>query len=258
MSTTARIVTDGEIATLARRQHELFTRFATKQVYADPQEILDCLQLLIEGKRPEIIPTVIEEKAADLKMPRTLDWWIAKAQEFAKEHLGVDIDLRAKFDIPAGLPWEDAIPVFDPGTLSNRDAFKLLKKLGLNPWEETDVMKYAGSEKSGKPTLHFIQNSKKPDEDTMDLSPNDLRKTGKSYLRLRGYALAMAVYNFATGEHLDPETFTWFPEDRLSGGSVAYGYWRPDYRGVRFYWTCPDSRHSRSGARVAMSVTLVS
>ena len=90
------------------------------------------------------------------------------------------------------------------------------------------MMKYAGSEASDGPTLRFIENSIRPNADTMGKSPNDLRQTGKSYLRLRGYGLVFALHHFAKGKYLDPETFTWFPEDRLSGGDVACGYWYPD------------------------------
>jgi hypothetical protein len=58
MSTNiAPIVTDGEKLTCATRLHELFTRF-TKGVYANPSEVLDGLQLLIEGKSLKVVPTV--------------------------------------------------------------------------------------------------------------------------------------------------------------------------------------------------------
>jgi hypothetical protein len=204
-------------------------------------------------------PAVIESAPATLfKVADTdLDYWLDQMQKFAKKHLGVEIDLRARFDIPAELPWKSVIPVFDPGNLDNRGMVKqALKGLGLAVYEETDVMKYDGSEASSGPTLHFIENSIRPNADTMGKSPNDLRKTGKSYLRLRGYGLAFAVRFFAKKDWLDPETFTWFPEDRLSDGGVALGRWRPDYRRVRFRWYYPGSRCSFGGARVAMPVSL--
>jgi len=188
---------------------------------------------------------------------RNLDWWLAKTEEFSKKHLGVEINLRERFAIPAELPWVSVIPVFDLGNLTNRDAVKkALKGLKLDVYEEVDVMKYAGSEASKEPTLHFIENSVRPDKDSMNLSPDDLRATGNNYLRLRGYALALAVYHFATGEYLDPETFTWFPEDRLPDGRVAFGFWRPSDHRVRFSWSRPDARGSDGGARVAMPVSL--
>lgn len=188
---------------------------------------------------------------------QTLDWWLAKTEEFGKKHLGVEINLRERFVIPDELPWQSVIPIFDPGALTTRGAVnKALKGLNLSVYEEVNVMKYAGSEASKEPTLHFIENSVRPDKDSMNLSPDELRATGKRYLRLRGYALAMAVYHFATGEYLDPETFTWFPEDRLPVGSVAYGHWRRSFSRVGFVWDNPDYRRSNGGARVAMPVSL--
>lgn len=168
------------------------------------------------------------------------------------------MDLRKQFVIPESLPWKKVLVVFDPGSLTNRAAIeKVLKGLKLTVWEETDVMNYSCSEAFTAPTLHIIALSPTPDKDTMGLSPNDLQKTGKSYLGLRGYALAFALHHSMTGEYLDPkETFTWFPEDRLSGGEVAGGYWFPDDRRVRFSWSGADYRHAFSGARVAMSVSL--
>ena len=195
--------------------------------------------------------------AVILAPEQTLDWWIVKAEEFSKKHLGVEINLRDRFVIPTDLPWDNVIPVFDPGSITNRDVIKkALKGLKLNVYEEVDVMKYAGAEAGKESTLHFIENSVRPNKDSMNLSPNQLRETGKNYLRLRGYGLAMALYHFATREYLDSETFTWFPEDRLPDGGVADGYWFPSYRKVGFYWGSPYDRYSSSGARVAMPVPL--
>lgn len=59
MSTiTAPVVTDGEKLICANRAHELFGRFK-KNVYLNPQQVLDGLQQLIDGKALEVIPTVV-------------------------------------------------------------------------------------------------------------------------------------------------------------------------------------------------------
>ena len=204
---------------------------------------------LPEKKVVEVVPlTMFKTTDTDL------DWWLGKAEEFTKRHLGLAVNLRQQFTIPTELPYQSVIPIFDPGTLTNRDVFELIKKLGHHPWEEVDVMKYVGAEKSNAPTLHLIENLVRPNADTMGLSPDELRRTGKSYLRLRGYGLAVALYNFAKNEFLDPETFTWFPEDRLPDGDVANGDWFPDYRQVRFNWYGPGYRISNGGGRVAISL----
>lgn len=187
-----------------------------------------------------------------------LDWWIAKTEEFTKKFLGVEVDLRDRFAIPTELPWKSIIPVFDPGGLTNRNAIqKALKDLGLAVYEEVDVMKYSGSGANKEPTLRFIQNSILPDEDTMGLSSNQLVATSKNWLDLRGYVLAFGLHHFATGEYLDPQTFTWLPIARLAAGGVANGLWYPDSRKVRFGWDSSDHRNGRSGSRLAMPCTLL-
>lgn len=187
-----------------------------------------------------------------------LDFWLDKCQEFSKKFLGVEIDLRERFTIPAELPWKSVIPVFDLGDMTNRDAVqKILKASGLAVYEEVDLMKYFGSEASKGPTLHFINNSIRPDDDTMGLSPDQLVATGKNWLDLRGYALAFAVHHFATGQYLDPQTFTWFPKSRLSDGKVARGGWSSNDRGVRFNWSLSGDQDGRRGARLAMPCPLL-
>jgi hypothetical protein len=188
------------------------------------------------------------------------NFWLDKCQEFTKKYFGMEIDLRKRFAIPAELPWNSIIPVFDPGGITNRDAIKILKKLKLTIWEEVDVMDYSGSEAKNGPSLHFIQNSVRPDEDTLGnqcMSPDQLVATNKNWLNLRGYALAFGLYYFITQEYLDPQTFTWFPNNRLASGRVAGGLWLPDNCKVRFRWGNPGSRYGGRGARLAMPVSLL-
>jgi hypothetical protein len=186
-----------------------------------------------------------------------LDWWIGQVQGFAKKHLGVIIDLRERFAIPTILPWKSVIPVFDPGGLTNRGMIKrALKNLRLAVHEETDVMNYAGAEAFKEPTLHLIENSIRPNERTMGMSPDQLVGTGEPYLRLRGYGLAFAARFLAKNDYLDPETFTWFPQDRLSDDRVAHSGWNPGDLWVGFYWGRPDRRNPGRGARVAIPVPL--
>ena len=232
----------------------------------DPVKLSEGLQRLIEGKLEIpvgvvmsnwVIPTMFKTSDTDL------DWWLKRAETFARKRLGVKVSLREMFDVPTELPWKSVIPVFDPGGLTNRDMVdKALKAQNLTVYEETDVMGYTGSEANTKPTLILIKNSIRPDEDTLTqtgMSADDLRQTGKPYLRLRGYGLAMGLYYFVKKGYLDPkETWTRFPEDRLPGGVVALGRWFPLRRRVGFGWGRPGLRRSRGGGRVAMSVSLKS
>ena len=219
-------------------------------------------QLPVAVERGFVIPgqkLSVDEDQASLvfKVEDTdLDKQLDQAQRFAKEFLGVGIDFRKRFVIPKTVPWPSVLPVFDPGGLTNRDMFKLLKKLGHNPYEETDVMRYDGSEANKSPTLRLIANSVKPDAWTLTnqgISPNEFLATNKRFLDLRGYGLAFVLRHAIGNDYLDTRTFTWFPENRLADGHVAYGYWNPDYGQVRFYWNYPANRRSNGGARVAIS-----
>jgi hypothetical protein len=188
-----------------------------------------------------------------------LDYWLAQTEVFARQHLGVRINLRERFAIPAELPWRSVIPVFDPGNLDNRDMVKMLKGLGLDVKEESDVMNYAGSQADKAPTLHLIENLICPNAWTLTTpgtSPDEFRATGKLFIRMRGYGLAFGLRFFVKKDWLDPETVTWFPEDRLPDGYVAYGYWDRDNRKVGFCWYGSGSRLSNRGARVALPVSL--
>ena len=176
---------------------------------------------------------------------------------YYEQHLDIDVDLRKRFAIPTILPWKNVIPVFDPGIITNRDMVKrALRSQKLAVYEEADVMNYSGAQASKGPALYLIENSIRPNDGTMGMSPDQLVRTGEPYLRLRGYGLAFAIRFFAKKDYLDPETFTWFPQDRLSGGEVASGRWHPASRGVRFCWSGPGRWNSGGGARVAISVPL--
>jgi hypothetical protein len=76
------IVTDGKLLELAIKQNELFTR-AKKGVYENLDEVLANLQVLIEGKKPQVIPTARESKA--LTVWKTIQIGGMKPAELAKE-----------------------------------------------------------------------------------------------------------------------------------------------------------------------------
>lgn len=195
-------------------------------------------------------PPVFKTADADL------NFWLGKCQEFAKKYLGVEVDL-GRFAIPAELPWKSAIPVFDPGNLTNRDAVeKVLRAQELTVWEEVDVMKYSGSAANAEPTLHFIRNSIEPDVDTTNQMPDQLVATGKNWLCQRGYALTFGLHHFVTSGFVDVRTWTWFPNNRLASGRVASGGWYPGYREVWFDWCSSVGHDPDMGARLAMPVSL--
>ena len=184
---------------------------------------------------------------------------IALSEKFSAKVLGNSVDLRKLFNLPAKLPWKNVLLVFDPG-YDNRKAVEVaIKGQSLNEWEETDVMKYSESAKSAEPTLHIIENSITPTADTLGdqaKSPNQLNADGRLYIELRGYALAFGQRYFGFKDSLDEFTWTWCPKNRLRGGGVALGGWRPYYRQVWFDWHGSDGVDPSGGARLAIPVQL--
>lgn len=211
-----------------------------------------------------IIPELVIDPPVMYKTAETdLNYWLNRCQEFAEKFFGVKVNLREMFMIPEEIPWASAIPVFDPGNLTNRDAVeKALKAQKFVVWEEADVMNYSGSIANAGPTLHFIQNSIEPDSDTLNQTPDQLVEAGKNlpaqagWLSQRGYALAFGLHYFVTKKYLDRKTWTWFPVNRLASGEVTCGYWDPGDRRVKLGWDFPGYHDPNMGARRVMSVSL--
>ncbi|MDD5318195.1 MAG: hypothetical protein PHF79_00015 [Candidatus Pacebacteria bacterium] len=225
----------------------------------DPQLLSAGLQELIEGcfgsRQQQQVTTHPSFKVSETNLSEA----IKQAEKFAKKILGVagGLDLKKKFGFPEDLPWQNVMVIYDPGTLNNRDAVqKAIKDQGIDEWEETDVMNYSGSEATGQPTLHIIENSLRPSLDTMNKSPDMLMETGRIWLTLRRYALAFGLRYLVLKDYLDPETWTWCPNNRLPSGDVARGGWRPYSSQVKFFRSSSSFRCSGVGARSAIPVPL--
>ena len=167
--------------------------------------------------------------------------------------------LRKRFTMPKVLPWKIVIAVYDPGTLTHRQAveqaLKAQPKL-KSVYEERDLMDYKDAKASGKPTLRFVERSTQPTPDTMNLTADEMVATGRVFLDLRGYIIAFGMYHKVTGHFLDPKTWTRFPTSRLPDGGVASGYWFPGYSKVRFDWDYAGYRGSDIGGREAVNCAL--
>ena len=229
------------------------------------------LQDIIEGKfsQKEERASLTVTTPTSFEFPRlfkvaetNLNHMVHITERFAKEVLGVSVNLCEQFDFPVELPWKDVLLVYDPG-LNNREAVaKSLRGQKLKVYDEGDnLMNYYGSAALGQPTLRIIENSIRPTEDTLGSlakSPDGLNADGRPYLDLRGYALAFGLRYFAFKDYLDPQTWTWFPRNRLPAGGVAYGSWNPgvNYRWVKFDWRRSGYVLPSFGARLAISLKL--
>lgn len=261
------VVTSDQKEIISTRMAEINRQvFLQKEYGFDPELLISHLQAATEGRFVYDTKTVFSAKPYEFprlfKVAETnLGEAIALTERFSKKILGAAVNLCERFDLPTELPWKSVILVFDPG-LNNREAVaKALESQKIKVYEENDVMEFSGSAALGQPTLHIIENSVRPTEDTLGnlaKSPDQLNADGRPYLDLRGYALAFGLRYFASKDYLDPQTWTWFPKNRLPDGAVAYSYGLPDvdYRKVKFCWSGSGRVSSHMGARLAMPVSL--
>ncbi|MFA6340768.1 MAG: hypothetical protein WCX27_00805 [Candidatus Paceibacterota bacterium] len=188
---------------------------------------------------------------------------LREAENFHKKAFGglfkKGVSLEKLFVLPETLPWQNVIAIFVPKGADYGADIKAMAKArkGLNVYEEEKVNSYSNSQAEGRHRLYIIERSERPTKETMNMSPDQLVETGKQFLGLGAYAIAMGNYHEATGSYLDSgETVTWFPKDCLSDGRVASGYWHPGSVGVRFSWNHSGDSHPDWGARLAIEVSL--
>lgn len=198
---------------------------------------------------------------------RNMGWWIDRAEEFAREFLDVDFKIRDRFIIPDSFPWKHVIPIFDPSGLTSSEALTYaLCYQGLDVWGGVAGRVYDGWHGSSMPSLHFMEFSVRPSEDTMGKSPAELRTSQEEFLTMRQYILAYGLYWFAVGKRLDEtspdglfdkHTSTLFPDDRLPGPGLrreACALTRGHE--LMFTWQRPDESSPDCGARRAFPAAL--
>ncbi len=201
-----------------------------------------------------------------VKISREVEVPLEATEAYIKKVFGIVTNLEKMFRFSAvpellgSVLWTKVLPVFIPQGVDNRQAVDSLVTVGFKnkPYEEVDVMKYEGSESSDKPRLYLVNFSARPDDNTMGQSPKNLMKTGKLWLPLKGYAVALGLYNQMTGEYLDVEDRSWFPGETLPDGYTANGSWDSAGCGnnVQFYWNDSDYEHTSYGSRLAIPVPL--
>lgn len=192
----------------------------------------------------------------------TLGDWLKAREELHKFFTRETIILRDLFSLTdEQLASITLMPAFRPAGATNRMAVEWKLKMGeRKPDEKVDVMQYSGSKGPKQSELYLINRSITPDADTLGnnaKTPNELvAMKNKLWLGLFGWCDASTLHAIITGEHLDLETWTWFPNDRLLDGRVARGYWCPGGRRVYLYWRFAGYCYPSDGARSAISVPL--
>lgn len=206
-----------------------------------------------------IIPSAVPVEMAGYPIEETDCFvWLSHMEQFAEKYFGMKVPLRNMFQFPARLPWKQILPVFNPG-LTNRemvDKAFVSRKL-VTPYESVDVMKYSGSG-ARAPGLYLTERSARPTPATMGLPPKFAKHwfAGRQTvpLDLCGYGIGTSLCHEVEKQFFDPETWTWFPENTLSGGAVAYGLCRPGDGRVEFRCGDSDGGGGRFGFREAISL----
>ncbi|MDP2593531.1 MAG: hypothetical protein Q8P52_02695 [bacterium] len=195
----------------------------------------------------------------------TLAEWLKAREEMHRFLIGETLVLTDIFALTDDeLASTTLMPAFRPAGATNQTAVDWMRRMGTTVFVEDEnkggVMRHKNSKGPSKPELYLINRSIRPDEDTLGdnaKSPDELVKIqNKLWLDLFGWCDADTLHHAVMAEHLDPETWTWFPNERLPGGSVASGRWRPGYRRVRLGWRYSGYRYPRCGARSARKVPL--
>ncbi|TSC67416.1 MAG: hypothetical protein CEO19_225 [Parcubacteria group bacterium Gr01-1014_73] len=223
---------------------------------AQKQEVSPALQrgFVLPGA---IIPSAVPVEMIGYPIEETDCFlWFDHMEQFAERRFGMKISLREMFPLPSRLPWKQVLPIFNPG-LTNREMVNkafVSRKL-VTPYESVDVMEYSGSGAS-VPCLYLTERSAKPTPATMGLPPKFAKHwfAGRQTapLNLCGYGIGTSLLNEVEKQFLDPETWTWFPENTLSDGHVAYGNYNPGYGKVKFNYNDSDCGLGGFGFREAI------
>src|SRR3989338_525746 len=268
---TKYVVTGDQALRIGNRLAEIQRQvFLQKEDPHDPEDLIRYLQGAADGKfvGQETGNEIREIEVTDpprIIVPNlrstypTLAEWLEAREELHKFFTGQSVILRDMFALTdEQLARTDLIPVFRPSGATNRLAVDWKKKLGVDVYEETDVMKYKNSVGPKTPELYLISRSLRPDADTLGDNANTpdqlIQVPNKLWLNLYGWADADTLHFAITGEHLDPKTWTWFPNDRLPDGGVASGYWGG--AGGCLRWRYAGGCGSYGGARAAVPVSL--
>ena len=214
------------------------------------------------GKKvvPETLLRGFGASALDLsKTGPTFGDWLRAREELFKFQTGLVVNLCNMFAVSNKLLIRtDIMPIFRPAGATNRTAVRWMTEAGMSiPYEEVSVTEYSNSGGGGSkvPELYYINRSVQPDKDTLGdnaKSPDALVALAKVWCGLYGYGDAATLHFLVTGKLLDPETWTWFPNDRLPYGYVAYG--SSNSGRVRFNWDYRGNQYSNFGARATIPV----
>lgn len=268
MATKKYVVTGDQALRIGNRLAEIQRQvFLQKEYSHDPEHLIAFLQNATEGRFANGIAAMeVEESKIAIpslrSTPPTLADWLKAREELHKFFTGEQVVLRDRFSLTEEeLASTNLMPAFRPAGATNRMAVEWKLKVGENkPYEEVDVMRYTNSQGPKQPELYLINRSIKPDADTLGdnaKTPDQLVTIkGNLWLNLFGWCDADTLHHAITGGHLDPETWTWFPNDRLPGGGVAGGCWDLDGALVCLYWLRAGYCDPRGGARAAKKVPL--
>lgn len=265
---TKYVVTGDQGLRIANRLAEIQRQvFLQKEYPHDPEELIHHLQSASEGQfisaasisPVEIVkPTILTPNLRNTG--KTLGDWLKAREILHMFFTGETVVLPEIFVFTdEELASITLMPAFRPAGATNRMAVEWKRQMGEEVFEEADVVEYKNSE--GPPTheLYLLNRSVSPDKETLGKhakSPDGLIQVkDRLWIGLFSWCDADTLYLAITGKHLDPETWCWFPEDRLPGGREVAG--GSSYGGeVRLDWGDRDGCSPSYGARSAKKVPL--
>ena len=225
----------------------------------DVQALIDHRQPLVPAPQIDLPQVVIPNLR---KTGPTLADWLKARETLHTFFTGDTIVLTDIFAFTdEELASTSLMPAFRPAGATNRKAVDWKKKMGeTEPYEEVDVMGYKNSGGPNEPELYLLNRSVRPDEDTLGKhakSPDALIQVpNKLWIGLYGWCDADTLHAAIAGKHLDPETWCWFPKDRLPDGKVAHGH--SSSGPARLLWDYRGYCTPLGGARSAKKVPLKS
>lgn len=176
-------------------------------------------------------------------------------QNFYKKYFNLNLDFSAVEvpDYQLGFDWI----IFIPQGLAIQQVLKVIKKkmkvyLYKDGLSDKDIASNDRDAKNGHYVVRFGKVSE-ADEETKNLSANDLAKQKITGCTLLEGLVMTLVYFEETGEQLDINNFTLCSGSRYADSGVPYVGWSSDGSALRVYWSSTDYSNSVLRARLVVS-----
>ncbi len=179
-----------------------------------------------------------------------VDW-----KSLYKKCFGFDVDFTG-LEIPKKKDGFDRLIIVAKGVSPNR-AYKACEKLFTCYRYTDDLNGSTEGRNEREPNQHYaiwVKDNPAADKENGNVSYNQIKKRGGTYITLVERMLFEMKYFLETGEHMDTqETYTMCAGSRNSDGDVPYVYWDRGSSGMYVGTYSPDNSDSWMRARAVVS-----